>query len=91
MRYPTPRTILFELSTHGSSTTRTEALRLLALPSLPDRLGPYRRKSRESLLRRFICDRRKSAKARLAAFKDLVFGLTMAEQDALERYRKGER
>ncbi|HXX18702.1 MAG TPA: hypothetical protein VEJ46_04820 [Candidatus Acidoferrum sp.] len=71
MRYPSPEHLLSELATRGTSGTREKALRLLGM-NLPPTLGPYKRKSRESLLRRLACDRRKSAKARLEALADLL-------------------
>jgi hypothetical protein len=84
MRYPSPKTILFELSTCGPSAARSEALRLLALP-LPAKFGPYPKRSRESLMRRLICDRKKSATARMAALKELVFGWTPAMEDTIRK------
>lgn len=88
MRYPAPRKILFHLATHGPSKHRVEALRLLGLPGIPDRWPSYAKYSRESILRRLAADRRKSAKARLAVLKELLFGLTLAEQAAIEALRK---
>jgi hypothetical protein len=55
---------------------RIEALRLLGLPDLPKRFPSCPRRSRESLLRRLAANRKKSAKARLSALKELLFGWT---------------
>lgn len=71
MRYPSTEKLLSELATLGTSSTRQKALALLGM-KLPPTLGPYKRKSRESLLRRLACDRRKSAKARLEALAELL-------------------
>jgi hypothetical protein len=48
-----------------------EALRLLG-SELPDDWPACPRKSRQALLRRLICDKKKSAKARIAALRELL-------------------
>jgi len=89
MRYPAPKTVLCELSTTGPSDERLEALRLLALP-LPEKFGPYPKRSREGLLRRLVCDRKKSAKARLSALKELLFAWTPEMDQAIQEIRSAK-
>jgi hypothetical protein len=71
MMYPTPKTVLTALASRGTSATRAEALRLLA-SKVPDDWPECPRHSRQSLLRRLACDKKKSAKARLAALKEML-------------------
>src|ERR1700683_1456689 len=73
--YASPKAILSELAGRGSSATRMEALRLLALPDIPEQWPECQRRSRLSLLRRLVCNRKKSASARLQALREV---LTMA-------------
>lgn len=87
MRYPAPKRLLYELSITGPSSVRSEAIRLLGLPSLPAAFPPCERRSRASLLRRLACNRKKSAKARLAAAKEILFGWT----DEMEQAIKGDK
>ena len=72
MMYPSPRTILAYLASHGPSVVQLEALRLFDLP-MPDRFPAYARGSKEALLRRLACNRKKSTSARLDALKQLLF------------------
>jgi hypothetical protein len=78
MMYANPKAILSQLAGRGSSATRLEALRLLALPDIPKQWPECPRRSRLSLLRRLACNRKKSASARLHALQEL---LTMATTD----------
>jgi len=90
MRYPTPKRVLFELSTCGPSGVRVEALRLLGLADLPDKFPSCLRRSRESLLRRLAANRKKSAKARLTALKELLFAWTPAMDEAMREIKEAE-
>lgn len=93
MRYPSPKSVLFDLAKRGSSRTRAEALRLMTL-DLPPRFGPYPRRSRETLLRQLVCGRkRQSAAVRLRHLKELLFGISVELQMELdaERSRKENR
>lgn len=88
MRYPTPKSVLYDLARKGSSRTRAEALRLMAL-ELPPRFGPYPRRSRESLLRQLVCGKkRRSSVTRLRHFKELIFGMSVEMQIELDAERK---
>jgi hypothetical protein len=71
MKYATPKTVLTALASRGTSVTRTEALRLLA-SEIPDDWPECPRNTRAALLRRLACDQKKSAKARLAALKEVL-------------------
>lgn len=88
MRYPSPKTVLCELATCGPSGVRIEALRLLSIPDLPKSFPPCQRRSRESLLRRLAADRKKAAKARLGAVKELIFGWSPAMEEALQQIKE---
>jgi len=88
MRYPAPKRILYELSTTGPSGERLEAMRLLGLADLPEKFPSCPRRSRESLLRRLAADRKKSAKARLSALKELLFGWTPEMDEAVQQIRE---
>jgi hypothetical protein len=77
MMYPSPKTVLTALAARGTSVTRSEALRLLAA-ELPEDWPDCPRRSRQALLRRLACDRKRSAKARLAALREL---LSVSNQD----------
>ena len=88
MRYPAPKTVLFDLSTRGPSDLRIEALRLLALPDLPESFPQCPRRSRASLLRRLAANRKSSAKARMAALKELLFGWTEEMQQTLKELQE---
>ena len=88
MRYPAPKKVLYELATTGPSAVRVEALRLLGLPDLPVTFPKCERRSRESLLRRLAANRKKSAKARMAALKELLFGWTPAMEAAIQEIKE---
>jgi hypothetical protein len=88
MRYPCPKNILHNLASRGSSATRVEALRLLSLPDLPTRFPECPRRSRNALLRQLAANRGKSAKARLAALKELLYGLSISAQQELEQLKR---
>lgn len=88
MRYPAPKRVLYDLATRGPSTTRLEALRLLGLADLPVKFPPCQRRSRESLLRRLACNEKKSARARLSALKELLFGWTPAMDEAIQEIKE---
>lgn len=90
MRYPAPKKVLHELSVSGPSEVRIEALRLLGLAELPAAFPKCERRSRESLLRRLACNGKKSAKSRLYAVKELLWGLTIEQQQAMDALRKGK-
>jgi hypothetical protein len=85
MRYPSPRSLLYELANRGPSAVRIEALRLLGLPNCPTRWPECQRRTRASLLRRLAANKRKSAKMRLACIKELLWGLTLEQQSMLEQ------
>lgn len=87
MRYPSITSVLYELATTGPSASRTEALRLLSLPDLPAAFPKCKRRTRESLLRRLACDGKKSAKARLGALKECVFGWTPQMEEAAKKLK----
>ena len=91
MKYPSPQSVLYELASRGPSAGRLEALRLMGLPDSPRTWGSCPRRSRRALLRRLACDRRKSVKVRLSALKEILWNLTVDQQDALERLRKENR
>jgi hypothetical protein len=88
LRYPSPKNLLYALATRGTSTTRNEALRLLEL-DLPEKLPRCERRTRQSLLRRLACDKKRGSGTRLKALKELLFGLAMSEQEALAELKKG--
>jgi hypothetical protein len=72
MMYPFPRTVLSFLASHGPAAVQLESLRLLDLP-IPERFPAYPAGSKESLLRRLACDKKRATHARLAAMKELFF------------------
>ena len=72
MKYPTPRTILKYLASHGPSIVQAEAIQMLARTDLPERWPTYQRGSRESLLRRLAANSKKSSKVRLEALRELL-------------------
>jgi hypothetical protein len=74
MHYPTPKTVLTYLASHGSSATQLEALRLLGLLTCPGDWPACPRRSRLALLRILAANPKKSASARLEAFKQLFAG-----------------
>jgi hypothetical protein len=88
MRYPCPKNILLDLGSRGSSSTRIEALRLLSLPDLPTRYPACPRRSRNALLRQLAANRKKSAKARMLALKELLYGLSISAQQELEQLKR---
>lgn len=88
MHYPAPKSILFDLATTGPSAIRVEALRLLGLPNLPARFPPCERRTRASLLRRLAANKQKAGKARLFAVKELLFSISIEEQQELDQLRK---
>jgi hypothetical protein len=88
MRYPAPKTVLYELATTGPSAVRVEALRLMRLTDLPVTFPKCQRRSRESLLRRLASDRKKSAKARLGALKELLFGWTAEMEQTVKELQE---
>lgn len=75
MKYPKPKSVLHDLAGSGPSETRAEALRLLTLPDVPETFVDCPRRSRRAALRILVSNRGKSAKARLAAFKELCWGV----------------
>src|SRR5216684_5254399 len=72
MKYPTPRTILKYLASHGPSIVQAEAIQMLARTDLPERWPTYQRGSTESLLRRLAANSKKSSKVRLEALRELL-------------------
>jgi hypothetical protein len=88
LRYPTTKNLLYGLANRGTTTTRNEAMRLLEMQDLPERLPHCERRTRQSLLRRLACDKKRAAKTRLRALKDLLFGLSMSVQESLSELNK---
>jgi hypothetical protein len=88
MRYPAPKTVLYELSLYGPSEVRLEAIRLMGLDDLPASFPKCQRRSRDSLLRRLAVDRKKSAKARMSALKELLFQWTPAMDQAIQEIKE---
>jgi hypothetical protein len=84
MNYARPQAVLFDLAGRGPSAVRQEALRLLGLPNLPPTWGVIPKRSRKALLRKLACNKGKAAKARLAAVKELLWGLTLEQQAQIE-------
>lgn len=84
MKYPSPKSVLYDLATTGPSSIRQEALRLLGL-EVPATWGVITRRTRKALLRRLACNKRKAAKSRLACVKEVLWGLTLEQQSELER------
>ncbi len=87
MHYPRPRNLLIELSGKGTDRTRLESLRLLEL-DIPANWRKYPRRSRETQLRKFCCDRTRPASNRLRCFKALIFGIPLDVQLAIKEKQK---
>jgi len=90
LHYPRPRNLLIELSNKGTDKTRLECLRLLEL-DVPASWGHYNRRSRETQLRKFACDRTRPASNRLRCLKALVFGIPLETQLAIKQHEKESR
>lgn len=86
MHYPRPRNLLIELSGKGTDRTRLECLRLLEF-QIPE-WGHYNRRSRETQLRKFCCDRTRPASNRLRCLKSLLFGIPLDVQLAIKEKQK---
>jgi hypothetical protein len=90
MKYPSTRKLLYELARRAGSATAREAMRLAELPDLPDKLPQCDRNTRRALLRITACNRKRRATYRLACLKELLFGLSMSEQEALAELKKAK-